>query len=87
MIDDVLVGALGLTPDSVTVLVRDGLVTLAGPVERRSDVPTAIRAVWRLEGVAGMVNGLTHRIDDGPPPARQTPGQRAGRTCPGAERP
>ncbi|MFI6463033.1 CBS domain-containing protein [Streptomyces sp. NPDC050538] len=87
VIDDVLVGALGLAPDSVTVLVRDGLVTLAGPVERRSDVPKAIRAVWRLEGVAGMVNGLTHRVDDGPPPARQVPGQRAGRTPPRAERP
>jgi len=75
VIDDVLVGALGLAPDSVTVLVRDGLVTLAGPVERRSDVPKAIRAVWRLEGVSGMVNGLTHCVDDGPPPARQSPGQ------------
>ncbi|MFI6627159.1 CBS domain-containing protein [Streptomyces sp. NPDC050528] len=64
VIDDVLVGALGLAPDTVTVLVRDGLVTLTGPVERRSDVPKAIRAVWQLEGVAGMVNGLTHRVDD-----------------------
>lgn len=50
VIDDVLVGALGLAPETVTVLVRDGLVTLTGPVERRSDVPKAIRAVWRLEG-------------------------------------
>ncbi|MEU1473931.1 CBS domain-containing protein [Streptomyces sp. NPDC001668] len=64
VIDDVMVGALGLAPDAVTVLVRDGLVTLTGPVERRSDVPKAIRAVWQLEGVAGMVNGLTHRVDD-----------------------
>ncbi|WP_406464719.1 HPP family protein [Streptomyces sp. NBC_01622] len=30
VIDDVLVGALGLAPDTVTVLVRDGLVTLTG---------------------------------------------------------
>ncbi|MEV5528459.1 CBS domain-containing protein [Streptomyces prunicolor] len=87
VMDDVLVGALGLTPDTVAVLVRDGLVTLTGPLERRSDVPKAIRAVWRLEGVAGMVNGLTHRVDDGLPPTRRAPGQRAGRTRPGAERP
>jgi len=42
--------------------------------ERRSDVPMAIRTVWRLEGVAGMVNGLSYRVDDGPPPARRAPG-------------
>lgn len=76
VIDDVLVGALGLAPDAVTVLVRDGLVTLTGPLERRSDVPEVIRAVWQLEGVAGMVNGLTHRVDDGPPPARQASGAK-----------
>ncbi|MGR3867484.1 CBS domain-containing protein [Streptomyces graminifolii] len=87
VIDDVLVGALGLAPDGVAVLVRDGLVTLTGPVERRSDVPKAIRAVWRLEGVSGMVNGLTHRVDDGPLPARQPSEQRADRTHPGADRP
>ncbi|MGQ4437804.1 MULTISPECIES: CBS domain-containing protein [unclassified Streptomyces] len=87
VIDDVLVGALGLAPDGVAVLVRDGLVTLTGPVERRSDVPKAIRGVWRLEGVSGMVNGLTHRVDDGPLPARQPSEQRADRTRPGADRP
>ncbi|WP_329241577.1 CBS domain-containing protein [Streptomyces sp. NBC_01478] len=87
VIDDVLVGALGLAPETVTVLVRDGLVTLTGPVERRSDVPKAIRAVWRLEGVSGMVNGLAYRVDDGPPSVRQAPGQRADQTRSRAERP
>jgi hypothetical protein len=43
--------------------------------------------VWRLEDVGGRANGLSHRVDDGPPPARQTPGQRADRTRPRAERP
>ncbi|MFF7871041.1 hypothetical protein ACFZCT_31990 [Streptomyces qaidamensis] len=42
--DEVLVGALGLPSDAVAVFVRDGVVTLKGCLERRSDVPLAIRS-------------------------------------------
>jgi CBS domain-containing protein len=80
VVDEVLVGALGLAPDAVAVLVRDGLVTLRGPVERPGDIGVAVRSAWRLEGVVGVVNGLTHRVDDGPPPARGAAGQKADRT-------
>ncbi|MER5979896.1 BON domain-containing protein [Streptomyces sp. NPDC001857] len=62
--DEVLVGALGLSCEAVTVFVRDGVVTLKGRLERRSDIPPAIRSAWRVEGAVGVVNGLTFDVDD-----------------------
>ncbi|MHC3472701.1 CBS domain-containing protein [Streptomyces sp. 7R007] len=64
VIDDVLVGALGLAPDAVSVSVRDGMVTMAGRVARRSDIYPAVRSAWQVEGVVGVVNGLTYAVDD-----------------------
>lgn len=64
VIGEVLAGALGLSSDAVTVFVRDGVVTLKGRLERRSDIPLAIRSAWRIEGVVGVVNGLTYSVDD-----------------------
>ncbi|MFB9352967.1 CBS domain-containing protein, partial [Streptomyces heliomycini] len=62
---DIVVGALGLPADAVLVSVRDGVVTLAGRVERRGQAPELLRAVWRLEGVVGVVNRLGLRARDG----------------------
>ncbi|GAA4543863.1 CBS domain-containing protein [Streptomyces collinus] len=62
--EEVLVGGLGLPPDAVRVSVRDGVVKLDGRVELRSQVPEAVHSVWRLEGVVGVVNGLTFLDDD-----------------------
>ncbi|MFD4510319.1 CBS domain-containing protein [Streptomyces sp. NPDC058457] len=62
--DEVLDLALGLPVDSVTVSVRDGMVTLAGAVPHHGDIPTAIRMTYRVDGVVGVVNGLTCRVDD-----------------------
>ena len=67
--EEVLVGRLGLGPSDVSVSVRDGVVALDGRVELRSLVPEAVHAVWRLEGVVGVVNGLTFDVDDCAPPA------------------
>ncbi|MFF9489522.1 CBS domain-containing protein [Streptomyces sp. NPDC014676] len=66
---DIVVGALGLPPDAVLVSVRDGVVTLAGRVERRGQVPELLYAAWRLEGVVGVVNRLGFHIDDCAPPS------------------
>ncbi|MFI9152447.1 CBS domain-containing protein [Streptomyces sp. NPDC053367] len=66
--DDVLAGSLGLARDAVTVFVRDGVVTLKGCLEHRSDIPLAIRSAWRVEGAVGVVNALTYRLDDCPAP-------------------
>ncbi|GHE62985.1 hypothetical protein GCM10018785_34940 [Streptomyces longispororuber] len=66
--DDVLARALSLPPGTVTASVRDGVVVLEGPLERRSDIPLAIRLTWRVDGVVGVVNDLTFRVDDTRPP-------------------
>ncbi|MCS0604209.1 CBS domain-containing protein [Streptomyces sp. LP11] len=62
--DEIVTGELGLPADAVLVSVRDGVVTLKGRVELRSDVPLAVHAAWRLDGVIGVVNLLSHRVDD-----------------------
>lgn len=67
--EEVLTGALGLPAGAVRVSVRDGVVTLAGRVELRSQVPEAVHAVWRLEGVVGVMNALTFSVDDCAPHA------------------
>ncbi|KAB1976710.1 CBS domain-containing protein [Streptomyces triticiradicis] len=68
VIDDVLTRALRLPPRIVVVSVLDGMVTLEGRLEHRSDIPFAIQLTWRVDGVVGVVNGLTFRIDDTRPP-------------------
>ncbi|MER7181353.1 CBS domain-containing protein [Streptomyces hyaluromycini] len=62
--EEVLDLALGLPAADVTVSVRDGMVTLAGVVPHHGDIPTAIRLTYRVDGVVGVVNGLTCRVDD-----------------------
>ncbi|WP_327366053.1 CBS domain-containing protein [Streptomyces sp. NBC_01217] len=66
--EEVLVTGLGLPPEAVLASVRDGVVTLDGSVELRSQVPEAVHSVWRLEGVVGVVNGLAFHVDDCAPP-------------------
>jgi len=68
VIDKVMVGTLGLPPDALSVSVRDGMVTLIGQMTRSSDIPPAVRSAWQIEGVVGVVNGLTYRVDDAGPP-------------------
>ncbi|MFE1291798.1 CBS domain-containing protein [Streptomyces sp. NPDC058751] len=68
VIDDVLTRALCLPPRTVVVSVLDGMVTLEGRLEHRSDIPLAIQLTWRVDGVVGVVNSLTFRIDDTRPP-------------------
>jgi CBS domain-containing protein len=62
--DDVLTRALGLPPHTVVVSVRDGMATLEGQVEQRSDILLAVHLTWRVEGVVGVVSNLTFRMDD-----------------------
>ncbi|MFF4059782.1 CBS domain-containing protein [Streptomyces sp. NPDC001668] len=66
--DEVLTRAMCLPPQAVNVMVRDGMVTLEGQLEHRTDLPLAVRLTWRVDGVVGVVNSLTFRVDDTDPP-------------------
>ncbi|MEU6275899.1 CBS domain-containing protein [Streptomyces populi] len=68
--DDVLVHALSLPPHAVTVSVGDGVVTLEGQLQHRSQIPEAIRLTWRVDGVVGVMSRLTFRVDDTRPAER-----------------
>ncbi|MEU5321134.1 CBS domain-containing protein [Streptomyces sp. NPDC021056] len=66
--DDVLTRAMSLPPHAVTVSVRDGMVTLEGQLERRSDIFLTAQLTWRVDGVVGVVNSLTSPVDETPAP-------------------
>lgn len=51
-------------PQAVEVSVRDGVVTLVGQVENRSTVAFAEHLVAGVDGVVGVHNDLTWRLDD-----------------------
>jgi CBS-domain-containing membrane protein len=61
---DVLLRALWMNPDTVTLKVRDGIVTLSGQVERRSLIPITVRLVHGLDGVVDVVDRLSFEVDD-----------------------
>jgi CBS-domain-containing membrane protein len=63
---EVLLRALWVDPDSVTIQVRDGVVTLTGRLERRSLIPIAVSLVHGIDGVVDVVDRLTFELDDSP---------------------
>lgn len=64
VIDDVLVRTLWLGPSTVEVAVYEGVVTLTGHVERRSEAEIAVSMTDRIDGVVAVVDRLTYRLDD-----------------------
>ncbi|MGC9664946.1 CBS domain-containing protein [Planosporangium sp. 12N6] len=56
--------ALGLGPAQVRVEVTDGVVTLAGAVERHSTARLAVRLTRTVPGVVDVVDRLAYRVDD-----------------------
>ncbi|MHC5909317.1 CBS domain-containing protein, partial [Streptomyces sp. S6] len=61
---EVLVETLWLVPQTIDVTVEDGVVTLSGRLERRSEIPIAVGMTRRLDGVVDVVDHLAYRIDD-----------------------
>jgi len=55
---------LGLSPDQVSVTVTEGIVTVAGTLERRSIAHALIRLAQGVDGVIAVVDRLGHRVDD-----------------------
>jgi CBS-domain-containing membrane protein len=64
VIQEVLVRALWLPPGSVEVSVTEGVVTLSGHAERKSETQIAMSMTRRIDGVVDVVGKLTYRLDD-----------------------
>jgi len=64
VIHEVLERGLWLGPHSIDVTVADGIVTLRGRMERRSECEIAVAMTRRTDGVVDVVDELTHRFDD-----------------------
>jgi len=64
--DDILDHALWVDTKGVRVAVRQGVVTLSGWMERRSETSIAVRMTKRVNGVVDVVDELTWKTDDSP---------------------
>ncbi|MGW6691528.1 CBS domain-containing protein [Streptomyces sp. NPDC054961] len=62
--DEVLTEVLGVPAGEVDVHVVDGIVTLDGQVERRSQLPALLSLVEKLDGVVAVAAHVTARTDD-----------------------
>ncbi|MFF1414620.1 CBS domain-containing protein [Streptomyces sp. NPDC058289] len=62
--EDVLSDSVGAPTGAVDIHVLDGVVTLAGRLERQSQIPLALRLTARLDGVVAVMDELTSRMDD-----------------------
>ncbi|MGI5452076.1 CBS domain-containing protein [Streptomyces sp. CA-249302] len=64
VVEEVLVRALWLPPRSIDVSVTEGVVTLTGHMERKSEKEIAVSMTRQIDGVVAVVDGLTYRLDD-----------------------
>ncbi|MFD9354419.1 CBS domain-containing protein [Streptomyces sp. NPDC060031] len=62
--DEVLTEVLGVPAGDVDVHVVDGIVTLDGHTERRSQLPALLSLVEQLDGVVAVASHVTARTDD-----------------------
>ncbi|MFD5256408.1 CBS domain-containing protein [Streptomyces bobili] len=64
VIKEVLERALWLAPRTVDVSVVEGVVTLSGDMERKSETEIAVSMTRQIDGVVAVVDKLTFRLDD-----------------------
>ena len=64
IVEDIILGDLLMGPNRFDVHVEDGVVVLQGRCERRSIIPTVVRAVADVEGVVRVENRLGYDVDD-----------------------
>ncbi len=71
VLEEVLLRGLWIDPNTVTVTVDEGIVTLAGQLERKSLVPMAVHLARTVPGVVDVISELSFAWDDGlPEPVR-----------------
>ena len=64
VIEEVLVRTLWLAPQTFDVSVIEGVVTLDGHMERKSETEIAVSMAKQIDGVVAVVDKLTYRLDD-----------------------
>jgi len=72
VVEGLVANLLWLDGRDLDVAVADGVVTLSGRLDRRSDVELLARHTLELDGVVGVINRVTYAWDDrhpGRPPA------------------
>ncbi|MEU8833959.1 CBS domain-containing protein [Streptomyces sp. NBC_01707] len=73
IIEDVVVGTMGLGADAVAVHVIDGVVTLEGQMESRSQIAILTRLAEQLDGVVAVVGHVTAHTDAPAPAPHSVP--------------
>ncbi|MGI5133239.1 MULTISPECIES: CBS domain-containing protein [unclassified Streptomyces] len=73
VIEEVLVRALWLAPRSIDVFVVEGVVTLAGRLERKNETEIAVSMTRQIDGVVAVIDQLDYRFDD----SRTPPDERS----------
>ena len=73
IIEDVVVGTMGLGADAVAVHVIDGVVTLEGQLECRSQIAILTRLAEQLDGVVAVVGHVTAHTDAPAPAPHSVP--------------
>ena len=64
IINEVIVGDLMMNPSRFVIEVDDGVVMLEGKAERRSLIPSLVRAVYHVDGVVRVEDRLSFEVDD-----------------------
>ncbi|MET8454238.1 CBS domain-containing protein [Streptomyces sp. NPDC005209] len=64
VVQEVLVRSLWVPPRSIDVSVTEGVVTLTGQMERKSETEIAVSMTRQIDGVVSVVDKLTWRLDD-----------------------
>ncbi|GAA3047336.1 CBS domain-containing protein [Streptomyces glomeratus] len=72
VIEEVLTRTLRLPPRTIDVFVVEGVVTLTGRLERKSETEIAVSMTRQIDGVVTVIDQLTCRYDDSrlPSPGR-----------------
>jgi CBS domain-containing protein len=73
VIEEVLVCALWLAPRTIDVFVVEGVVTLTGRLERKSETEIAVSMTRQIDGVVAVIDQLDYRFDD----SRMPPEERS----------
>ncbi|NUK83586.1 BON domain-containing protein [Streptomyces lunaelactis] len=64
IVKDVIEDSLWLAPQAIDVSVTNGVVTLSGELERRSEKAVALRMTEWVNGVVAVIDELTYTFDD-----------------------